>query len=262
MTLHHTMNPQRTEPRMPKEAPIRVFGMDSQGRPVNLPAQTVDVSRHGARVSGVQNWSQPGEIVGVRYGTEKARYRIVWIGPAGTQFAGQIGLQCVETGKYIWDAVPSVPATAPKPLGTAPSRKLGPQFSTSAPAPVSQLSASANTPAYFDDSRRREARFSISGGANIREAGKNIPQWTTLQDLSFGGCYVETTAPLAVFSRVEITLHVAETKIEAQGTVTVKHPLVGMGIQFTELSPMNRERLRQVISKIEQAKAAASGLGY
>ena len=260
MTFHHTMNPQRTEPRTLKEAPIRVFGMDSQGRPVNLPAQTVDVSRHGARVSGVQNWSHPGEIVGVRYGTEKARYRIVWIGTAGTPFAGQIGLQCVEAGKYIWDALPSVPSTAPKPIGAGVSRKLGPQFSAS--APVSHLSSSEPTPISFDDSRRREARFSISGGANIREAGKNIPQWTTLQDLSFGGCYVETTAPLAVFSRVEITLHVAETKIEAQGTVTVKHPLVGMGIQFTELSPMNRERLRQVISRIEQAKAAASGLGY
>lgn len=236
---------------MSKEAPIRVFGMDSRGRPVNLPAHTVDVSQHGARVSGVQNWSHPGEIVGVRYGTEKARYRIVWVGSAGTPLSGQIGLQCIETGKYIWDALPNASDAAPKPIAAASSRKLGPQFSTSPSTPVS-----------FDDSRRREARFSISGGANVREAGKNIPQWATLQDLSFGGCYLETTAPLAVFSRVEITLHVAETKIEAQGTVTVKHPLVGMGIQFTELSPMNRERLRQVISRIEHAKAAASGLGY
>jgi hypothetical protein len=136
-----------------------------------------------------------------------------------------------------------------------PSRKLGPQFSTSAPV-------QAPSPAFFDDPRRREARFTISGGANIREAGKNIPQWTTLQDLSFGGCYVETTAPLQPFSRVEITLHVGETRIEAQGTVTVKHPLVGMGIQFTEMSPMNRERLRQLMTRIEHAKAAASGLGY
>jgi hypothetical protein len=251
MTPLYTMNPQRTEPRLPKDAPIRVFGMDSQGRPVNLPAQTVDVSQHGARVAGVRSWTHPGEIIGVRYGTEKARYRIVWVGSEGTQFTGQIGLQCVETGKYIWDAPATASASVPKPTPAVPSRKLGPQFSISAPTPVS-----------FDDPHRREARFSISGGANIREAGKNIPQWARLQDLSAGGCYVETTAPLAPFSRVEITLHVGETKIEAQGTVTVKHPLVGMGIQFTELSPMNRERLHQVISQIEHAKAAASGLGY
>jgi len=253
------MNPQRTEPRLLKDAPIRVFGMDSQGRPVNVPAKTVDVSQHGARVSGVQSWDYPGEIIGVRYGTEKARYRIVWVGTMGTPLAGQIGLHCIETGKYIWDVLPSVPAAVPKPAAVPPSRKLGPQFSSLPPVPTP---TSVPSPTYFDDPRRREARFSISGGANIREAGKNIPQWTTLQDLSSGGCYVETVAPLPPFSRVEITLHVGETKIEAQGTVTVKHPLVGMGIQFTEISPMNRERLRQIITRIEHAKAAASGLGY
>jgi len=85
----------RTEPRQNQESPIRIFGMDSSGRAVNLSAWTVDVSRHGARVRGVNDWSQPGETIGVRHGMEKARFKIVWVGQDGTPHQGQIGLLCV-----------------------------------------------------------------------------------------------------------------------------------------------------------------------
>jgi hypothetical protein len=59
-----------------------------------------------------------------------------------------------------------------------------------------------------------------------------------------GGCYVETTVPLPVYSSVDITIQVGELRIDARGAVAVKHPLVGMGIQFSEMWPVNHDRLR------------------
>src|SRR4051812_4275662 len=106
----------RTEPRQNQESPIRIFGMDAGGRAVNVSAWTVDVSRHGARIKGVNDWSEPGETIGVRHGMEKARFKIVWVGQDGTPHQGQIGLLCVEVGKYIWGvSAPQVAASAAAP---------------------------------------------------------------------------------------------------------------------------------------------------
>ena len=236
--------PQRTEPRIAKQAEIRVFGMDSQGRPVNLPAKTVDISKHGARVEGVRCWDAPGEMIGIRHGTEKARYRVVWIGPPGTPVEGQIGVECVEAGKYIFGVPAAVASDSQRlPLGPGAARM-----------PVRQvgLMPMVKTTA---EVRRHNQRFAISGSANVREVGRNVPQWATLQDISSGGCYLETMAPLPVFTRIELTLHIGDIKVDATGTVVAKHPLVGMGIKFTDMSPLNRQRLMLLVGKLERTGA-------
>jgi len=225
--------------------------MDSRGRPINQPAQTIDISQHGARVNGIKCWDYPGETVGIRYGLEKARYRVVWVGLPGTQVDGQIGVVCVEHGKYIWDVLP--PAAQVNPAnssGPVAPRAMGNQIGL---APVVRE---------YEDRRRKDHRFVVAGGVNVREVGKNIPQWTTIHDLSTGGCYVETTAPFPVQTRVELTIQVGDIKIDSKGSVTVKHPLVGMGIKFSEMSPLNRDRLRHLIGSLEQSEDKASGRGF
>lgn len=240
----------RTEPRMAKQANVRIFGMDSKGKPINLPAYTMDVSKHGARLTGVRSWDYPGETIGIRYGTEKARYRIVWIGLPNSPVEGQVGLYCVDHGKYIWDFTP--PATdlsaGQAAAVPAPARSLGNQIGLAPKIP------------HHADRRRKDQRFVVQGGANIREVGKNVPQWTMLHDLSMGGCYVETTAPLPVHSRVDVSIQVGDLRIDARGAVTVKHPLVGMGIKFSEMSPLNRDRLRHLIGSLENAESASAGM--
>jgi hypothetical protein len=112
------------------------------------------------------------------------------------------------------------------------------------------------------DRRRRDQRFLVSGGVNIKEIGVGVPQWTMMHDISAGGCYVETTSPLMPMSRVELTMQVGEIRIECKGSVTVKHPLVGMGIKFTEMSPLNRERLAHLIANLELESSRSTGRAY
>jgi len=244
--------PQRFEPRLAKQASVRIFGMDSKGHPINQAATTMDVSKRGARLAGVRGWDYPGETIGIRYGTEKARYQIVWVGLPNSPVDGQIGCMCVESGKYIWDFSPPTaePVVSHAPAVPSPARAIGNQIGLAPMIP------------HYADRRRKDQRFVVQGGANIREVGKNIPQWTMLHDLSMGGCYVETTAPLPVHSRVEVTIQVGDLRIDARGAVTVKHPLVGMGIKFAEMSPLNRDRLRHLIGSLERTESQSASQGF
>jgi PilZ domain len=237
----------RSEPRLSKEAAVRIFGLDSKGKPVNQHAKTIDISQHGVRLSGVSAWEYPGESVGITYEDEKCRYRVVWVGLPGTRIDGQIGLSCLETGKYIWESALSnahiLLASAALPV---PSRSIG-----------NHLGVPAER--QYVDPRRKDQRFVVSGGAQVCEVGREIPQWTKLHDLSMGGCYVETTAPLPVYTLVDVVIQVNNIRIEVRGFVTVKHPLVGMGLKFSDLSPLNRDRLHHLLGSIERSLVQGSG---
>ena len=243
--------PARSEPRQNQESPIRIFGMDGAGRAVNVSAWTVDVSRHGARVRGVHDWSEPGETIGVRCGLEKARFQIVWVGQDGTPHHGQVGLLCVEAGKYIWGvAAPQVAASAAAPTSGRMTGMF--RLPDEARAPIGLMGATPSA-----NNRRKDARYKASGGAKVQEVGATSPQWVTLHDLSLGGCYVETTAPLPPSSQVQMAIDINDIHITARGTVTVSHKLVGMGVRFTELSPLNRQRLEQVMATLMQTSSEA-----
>jgi hypothetical protein len=101
------MQQTRSEPRTPQEISVRVFGLDSSGNTINKPAWTVDISRSGVRLKGLTFRVHPGEVLGLRHGTEKARYKVVWLGDPASPLQGQMGLQCLETGRCIWGEVGS-----------------------------------------------------------------------------------------------------------------------------------------------------------
>lgn len=231
----------RVELRSPQESPIRIFGLDPSGQAINVSAWTVDVSRHGARVRGVRDWSAAGETVGVRFGMEKARFKIVWIGAPGTPLFGHIGLHCVEAGKYIWGIA------APEAAVRNPVMQTG---SFPSPAPFGRAAIGLAPATASANNRRRDSRYRATGGAKVQEIGAPAGQWTMLHDLSLGGCYVETTSPLPVTTPVEVVLHIDEVQINARGAVTVSHRLVGMGISFKEVSSLNRARLEQIMTRL------------
>ena len=239
----------RAELRSLQESPVRIFGLDPSGQAVNVSAWTVDVSRHGARIRGVRDWSAPGETVGVRHGVEKARFKIVWVGAPGTPHQGQIGLRCVEEGKYIWGiAAPEAAAAHAAAMQTG---------SLASSPPQGRFAIGLAPAASTGNNRRKDSRYRASGGAKITEIGARAGQWATLHDLSIGGCYVETTNPLPPTTPVEIVIHIDDIQINARGAVTVSHRLVGMGVNFKEVSALNRARLEQVMARLMQTSTEA-----
>ena len=95
---------ERVEKRLVIALSIRVYGMGSDGKPFNQQVHTLDITRDGARMDGLPQIAI-GEIVGVQYGEEKSRYKVIWVGEPGGKREGQIGVQVVQAGLALWHKV-------------------------------------------------------------------------------------------------------------------------------------------------------------
>lgn len=91
----------RREERIPLRLPATVWGTDGVGRPFVERAHTVDISSMGARLEGLTRSVSPGMVLGVQHGAAAARFRVLWVGEPGSTRAGQVGIRCVEVGKYV-----------------------------------------------------------------------------------------------------------------------------------------------------------------
>jgi hypothetical protein len=94
----------KLEKRVQIVLPVRVAIWTEEGRPTFQAACTYDVSVHGARLVGVKGVRGVGEILMVERGKNRALYRVVWMGKPGTPQQDQMGVQCVEQAKVIWDS--------------------------------------------------------------------------------------------------------------------------------------------------------------
>ena len=92
----------RRKPRRPAAIPVRVRFTDPRHKPSIAMACTLDISSEGARISLPGSNVESGEVVHVERGKEKSMFRIAWVGEKNTPRQGQIGIQCVEPGKDIW----------------------------------------------------------------------------------------------------------------------------------------------------------------
>ena len=81
---------------------VRIWGMDNTGQLFSINTKTVDVTAVGARLEGDVLFLQRGSLIGVECGRSRSRFRVVWVGRPNSQRQGQIGIRCLEPGKYIW----------------------------------------------------------------------------------------------------------------------------------------------------------------
>src|SRR5882724_2240732 len=101
----------RRDPRIQVTLEVRIAGIDANGRPLLQAAKTRNISRQGALLEGIQGTFKRDEIISVTWKNNKARFRVAWVGNAGTNRTGQIGVQSVDPSKCIWDAA-ALPASA------------------------------------------------------------------------------------------------------------------------------------------------------
>jgi hypothetical protein len=94
----------RAERRLVIALPVRVYGMDGEGKPFSRAALTLDITRDGARLDGLPQLPI-GEVVGVQFGGDRARYKVIWVGEVGGKREGQIGLQVVQGALAQWHKI-------------------------------------------------------------------------------------------------------------------------------------------------------------
>ena len=233
----------RREPRRAVALNVRVFGLDASGQAVHCEASTVDISAHGARIVGPPHWNA-GEVVGLRHGTEKGRFRIVWIGKPGSDAAAQIGLQAVEVSRHFWGV--NIPQNSPGPITTAFGSRIGGVTDTT-PHPGRLNSASTSMP---QADARRHARLRCNGGAKVVVSGTQ--HWATVIDISNGGCYVECPTTYPIGKLMYVKHGIDDFKFESDAVVRVSHVGMGMGIEFMRTPSMQRRNLEEFVAELSR----------
>ncbi len=221
----------RKEPRIKMVLPVRVWGMDSAGKPFSELAHTMNIAPAGALLAGFRCSLSLGDVVGIQYRHQKARFQVVWSGKLGASPECQIGVHCTEPNKELW----------------------GLQFLGSRDE-YAEAPAEANAPRQLG--RRTRSRYPVTGTAELRtDDGQGCEGKVT--DIGMNGCYVENGFCFAVDTVVHTALLVRDARIEAKAVVRNSQAGFGMGLQFTELkSDQDITRLTAVIEALKSGVAA------
>jgi len=81
----------------------KVWGLDAKSRPFSQIATIVNISDPEIVLSGLRCTLKPGAVVDVQYDGSVAEFLVVWTGMPGAAALGEVGMQRVSPGTYIWD---------------------------------------------------------------------------------------------------------------------------------------------------------------
>jgi hypothetical protein len=206
----------RRDPRIVAKLDVRIAGIDADGRPLLQAATTGNISRQGALLEGIQGTFKAGEVISVTYKSNKARFRVAWIGVAGTEKAGQIGVESVDSSKCIWDASLLPPLADDKYVTKTKER-------------------------------RQHERVPCRLGAELYMQGSTSPVRVLLKDISVGGCFAAMPTLPAETDKLKMVVWMNETKLTVQGVIASRRAGFGISIKFTDMTSEVRDRLERFV---------------
>jgi hypothetical protein len=209
--------------------PVRISRRAPEGSPPwSQVACTLDVTAEGARLNGLHSIHAPGEVIAVERGKKKALFRVVWVGANGSSHAGQVGVQCIEPEKNIWD-VNFAPDT------DEPYTALRPEMLR----------------AHGSSEKKSYKRFLCSGTAELSNGHHGAALLRGhVTDMSAAGCYVRTPTPLRTQSRVCMKLRLDYAEINLKGTVTGCDKGAGMWVEFHAIRDGDFESLQRAFNRL------------
>ena len=95
--------------------------------------------------------------------------------------------------------------------------------------------------------RRRYPRAKANVSVEMHTTENSIPSRVSTVEISLCGCYVETMFTMAVGAKVFMTLWLNEQPIRTTAVVATRHPQVGNGFEFIDMSPEDRFSLSEFI---------------
>jgi len=104
-------------------------------------------------------------------------------------------------------------------------------------------SAHDTATAVKESERRGGDRHIFTAAADVVEISSGARFSTRTTDLGPGGCFVDTTNPFPVGSKLHVKLHKGKTSFETGGTVVYSQNGLGMGIAFSNLPEDRRVAL-------------------
>jgi hypothetical protein len=98
--------------------------------------------------------------------------------------------------------------------------------------------------------RRGTARHMFTASADVVELSSGARFSTRTTDLGPGGCFVDTTNPFPVGSKLRLKLNKGKSNFETAGTVVYSQYGLGMGVAFDELDDAQMMALAEWLSAV------------
>lgn len=206
------------EPRVTVDLPVRVWGMNADGRPFSQHARAQNISSEGALLSGVESELKVGDIIGVQCDEKKARCTVVWAMNTGPMKKNQIGVQLLADQECPWKTY----------------------------LPIQGAKIAINP-----SNRRRWPRHKISFPLELRDERINTPMRINATDVSGNGCYIETILPLPLGTVLRVDFYLQTEHITISAVVRTCDPGVGNGIEFTGLPVDGKQHLQAYLDGID-----------
>ena len=115
---------------------------------------------------------------------------------------------------------------------------------------ANRLTASLGLLSQSAPDRRDPTRKPCTLSAEVHAIGNDVPNRCTITDVSYGGCYVETTNPFAVGAALEIVVRTSDTKFSLPGMVQKTDPGFGMGVKFLSQTERQKTQIAQLVEHV------------
>ncbi len=209
----------RREQRIAIILPVRLWGIDRNGEEFTQIARTLQISKRGAILEGVDSFKGPGEVFLLQYRDRRARFQVVWTGHQGTAKEGQVGIRCLDAEKFSWGVV---------------SLRLP------------KIVFSGENGSKMEEQRRRYMRYGCNGNATIRV---DMSMAGGISDISLGGCFITTSSPFPVGTPVGLMLTVDDVSVRVKGVVQTSDES-GMGVAFTAITAEEGMYLQKIVNEV------------
>lgn len=202
---------------------VRVWGMDSDGRPFFQSANADNLSIEGALLVGINHPLKAGDIIGVQHEEKKARFKVLEVVSGGSVRKIDAHVQVLPGQRTPWH----------------------------------DLANPAKKQEYVPGNKRKYVRHKVLFPLEISfEDVRRTHIHTSATDIGGRGCYVETLLPLPLGTRIHIVFWIDDEKVKTSGIVRASDPGVGMGIEFTDLDNHVQERLQAHLDTLDTGFAS------
>jgi len=102
--------------------------------------------------------------------------------------------------------------------------------------------------------RRYAIRHPFAADATFIDLESGASGDGVTSDLSMGGCFVCTSKPLSIGSRMRITLTRKGEVVQALAVVRILKPRIGMGIEFIDVDSPYQEILSRWLDQVRRSR--------
>lgn len=102
---------------------------------------------------------------------------------------------------------------------------------------LANLKKVTNTVEMRPQERRDSIRYPFTAAADVIDVDSNTLLSARSADLARGGCFIDTTNPFPIGTRVSVRLTMEQKAFQAQARVVYSLPGMGMGLAFIAAEP-------------------------